>query len=173
MAHQPLVKPKVKVIDKKERQRRLEYILKKAHNCYVEVGITEPDATYPDSGKNVTVGQVAAWMEFGTHSRDGVPIVPARSFIRTPVDAGMASIQKVKDRALAGIIEERLSIEDGLGSIGDHIVQLMRNAIVRGISPRLADRTLKRKRALGQPDTPLIATKFMFDHIGKHVELND
>jgi hypothetical protein len=31
---------------------------------------------------------------------------------------------------------------------------------------------LRRKRALGQPDTPLLATRFMFDHIGFGVRLN-
>jgi hypothetical protein len=170
VAHGPLIKPKVKVIDKKERQKRLEYILKKAHNCYVEAGISEPDAAYPDS--KATVGQVAAWMEFGTHTADGKPIVPARSFIRTPVDVGMGSIDKVRARALAGIIEERSSIKDALDEIGGQLVKLMRNAIVRGIAPRLADRTILRKRALGQPDTPLIATRFMFDHIDFHTELN-
>lgn len=171
MARGPLIKPKVRIIDKKERMKRLQYVLKKARNCYVQAGIREPEATYPGDPEGATVGQVAAWMEFGTHTADGRAMVPARSFLRAPIDEGMASIEKVKNRALQGIITEQLSIEDGLAMLGEQMVKLMRNAIVRGISPRLADSTLVRKRAQGQPDTPLIATGFMFDHISYYVEL--
>ena len=165
-----MVHAKVKVIDKKERQQRLEHVLKLAHNSFVEVGITEPNDAYP--GSEVTVGQVAAWMEFGTHSKAGLEMVPSRSFLRTPVDAGLDSINKVKNQQIEKLIQGEISIETALGAIGARVQILMQNAITRGIAPRLADSTLRRKRALGQPDTPLIATRFLYDHIGFGVHLN-
>jgi hypothetical protein len=165
-----MVRAKAKVIDKKERQLRLEHILKLAHNSYVEIGITEPDEKYPNS--DVTVGQVAAWMEFGTHTAKGIEMVPARSFLRTPVDAGQASIEKVKTQQIDKLIQGEISIETALSAIGARVQVLMQNAITRGIAPKLADSTIRRKRALGQPDTPLLATRFMFDHIGFGVRLN-
>lgn len=166
----PMVHAKAKVVDKKERQLRLEHILKLAHNSYVEIGITEPNDPYPDS--DVTVGQVAAWMEFGTHTAKGIEMVPARSFLRTPVDAGTDSIEKVKTQQIDKLIQGDISIETALSAIGARVQVLMQNAITRGIAPKLADSTLRRKRALGQPDTPLLATRFMFDHIGFGVRLN-
>lgn len=165
-----MVRAKARIKDNKERQRRLEIVLKRARNCFVEVGITEPDAAYPNS--EVTVGQVAAWMEFGTHTQAGLPIVPARSFLRTPVDAGMPAIEKVKNQQLDKLLQGEISIETALAAIGTRIQTMMQNAIVRGIAPRLADSTLRRKRALGQPDTPLLATRFLYEHIGYGVRLN-
>lgn len=189
MAHQPIIRPKVKIIDNKEKQRRLEYVLKKAHNCYVRVGIVEPEDKYPGKPQGPTVGQVAAWMEFGTHTREGVAqmggrakkkddqhwgieTVPARSFLREPVDRGIAVIERVKNQQLTRIIMGEASIEEALQAIGAKIQMLMQNAISRGIGPELADSTLLRKRAKRQPDTPLLATRFMFEHIGTSVVLN-
>lgn len=192
MAHKPLIRPKVKVKDRKEYQKRLKYLLDKTKNCYVQAGITNPEEKYPGSKANVTVGQVAAWMEFGTHTREGVTntrpgskfskrhddahwgieVVPARSFIRTPVDEGMDSINRVKNRVLEQILDGKMSIKDGLDAIGVQLTKLMKNAIVRGIEPELRPSTLAGKRALGQPDTPLVATGFMFDHIDYHTELD-
>lgn len=170
MAHPP-IRAKVKTLDNKERQRRLEIVLEKARHSYVEVGITEPDDMYPDS--QVSVGQVAAWMEFGTHSADGKEMVPSRSFLRTPVDNGIKTIEKVKNQQLEGLIQGKIGIETALTAIGTKVQLMMQNSITRGTPPPLADSTLRRKRALKQLDTPLIATRFMFDHIGIHVCLND
>ncbi|RYF12811.1 MAG: hypothetical protein EOO40_00325 [Deltaproteobacteria bacterium] len=170
-----LAKPKVKVMDKAERQRRIEAVLRKARNCYVKIGLKDAGDVYPTQGENaqpVTVGQVGAWMEFGTHSKAGIEMVPARSFLRTPVDNGMKTINRVRVQQIDRIIQGETGIAQGLEAIGAKVQLLVQNAMTRGIRPRLAKSTLKKKRALGQPDTPLIATKFSFDHIGFEVVLN-
>jgi hypothetical protein len=167
----PIMKAKVKTLDKKERQRRLEKVLKLAKHSFTSFGIKDPDDTYPNS--DVTVGQVAAWMEFGTHSKDGVERVPARSFLREPIDENMQAILKVRDKSLNKVIMGEMSIEAALDSIGAKMANLSRSAITRGIAPRLANSTLRGKRAQSQPDTPLIATRFMYDHIDFETTLEE
>lgn len=176
MAAKPILQIKRQVIDKNERQRRLEYVLKKASRSFVKVGIVKPDEVYP--GTKVTVGQVAAWMEFGTHSAKkdgkagGIEMVPARSFLRVPIDNAKARIEKVRDKQLEAIIHGEKGIGEGLDAIGAAVQLIIQNAITRGIRPRLAKSTALEKRAKGYPDTPLIRTRFMFDHIGFQTTLN-
>lgn len=174
----PLV-AKIKKLDKRERERRLEKILELAHNSYVTAGILEPDTPYPPdttkSGKpkpTVTLGQVAAWQEFGTHTAAGIGVVPARSFFRTPIDEGMDAINKTRERVLNALIYEKISIADALGALGATVQRLSQNAITRGIAPPLAISTIRRKRAEGSPDTPLLTVRrFLFGHITYEVTL--
>jgi hypothetical protein len=176
VAAKALIRPKRKFIDKTERLRRLEYVLKKARHSFVKVGIVKADDVYP--GTNVSVGQVAAWMEFGTHTAKkenddgGAELVPARSFLRVPVDKALGRIEKVRDKQLEAIIHGETGIGEGLDAIGAAVQLIIQNAITRGIRPKLAESTVKQKRRQGYPDTPLIRTRFMFDHIGFQTTLN-
>lgn len=172
-------KATVKIIDNKERQRRLEKILELAHNSYVTFGILEADTPYPQATTKagrplppVTVGQVAAWQEFGTHTAAGIGVVPSRSFLRTPIDEGKDVIDKTRERVLTALIYEKISIADALGALGAAMQRLSQNAITRGIAPPLAVSTLRRKRAEGSPDTPLLTVRrFLFNHISYEVTL--
>ncbi|RYF12854.1 MAG: hypothetical protein EOO40_00195 [Deltaproteobacteria bacterium] len=166
----PILKGKIKQIDKRERQRRLEKVLEVAKDSFTTFGIKNPEDTYP--GSDVTVGQVAAWMEFGTHSKDGIERVPSRSFLRTPIDTQLDLVLKKRDQVLEKVIMGEMSIEKALDAIGQKMVNLSKSAITRGIAPKLANSTLRAKRALSQSDTPLLATRYMYDHIDFETTLN-
>lgn len=143
--------------------------ISKTDGSFVLVGITEPDLTYPNGA---TLGQVAAWMEFGTHSAAGDEIVPERSFIRATIDHKFRAINRLKDQTLQALMGGRISLHTALSTIGFRIVAMMRDTIVRKMTESnqpLAEATLARKRKLGQPDTPLIATRLLLDHIGFQV----
>lgn len=164
------IKPKVKVIDKKERQRRLEVVAKASRGSYAMVGVQNASRTYP--GEDVTLGQVAAWMEFGTER------VPARSFLRTPIDSAEAEINKVRKRVLEDIITSKIAIADALETLGFFVSNRCKNAIYLGISPPLADATRAAKRRVrgtkgvsSTPDTPLSDTQFLVESIGYEVVL--
>lgn len=164
------LKPKVKVLDKKERQRRLEVVARASRGSYAMVGIQNADKTYP--GESVTVGQVAAWMEFGTDK------IPARSFLRTPIDESEGPLNKIRKRVLTDIIMGRIAIADALQTLGFFVSNRCKNAIYRGIAPALADSTRANKRTnrgvkgvSATPDTPLMDTKMLVESIGYEVVL--
>lgn len=175
-----IVKAKVKVTNLRTAQGKKVYeAVERTAGSYVTIGIQQPDLAYPGGA---TLGQVAAWMEFGTHEKtpgkDGkaAQIVPERSFIRSTVDRKFAAINRVKDGALREMMAGTLPLHKALERIGYRIVEMMRDTITRrateGADP-LSPATLKKKRALGQPDTPLIATRLLIDHIGYKVEVSE
>jgi len=166
----PLVKPKVKITSLKTKAGKALYeAVERTHGSYVTVGIQEPDLTYPNGA---TLGQVAAWMEFGTHDKKGHEIVPERSFIRSTVDRKFGAINRLKDGAMRALMAGQISLHTALDMIGFRIVEMMRDTVMRrmtvGNEP-LSPKTLKKKRELGQPDTPLVATRLLIDHIGHQV----
>lgn len=162
-----MVKAKVKVLNLKTKAGEAIYeAIERTRGSCVTVGIQEPDLQYPNGA---TLGQVAAWMEFGTHSKDGAEIVPQRSFIRSTVDGKMVAINRVKDAALRAMMAGKVTLDAALETVGFRIVEMMRDTIVRGMTDgndKLSPQTLRRKRRLGQPDIPLIATRLLIDHIG-------
>lgn len=161
--------------------------MRKAQGSYVTVGILEPERRYPlqvtgpkaGGGKKTrsapvgaTLGQVAAWMEFGTHDKQGNPIVPARSFIRSPIDRGLAAIERVKTRALQSLVLGEITLQVALGRLGAECQRRMQNAIVKSeTGVPLKPKTIARKRKLGQPDIPLIATGLLRSSIAFAVVL--
>lgn len=161
----PIIRPKVSsTIGSDDHLKKLKAVLDASRGAYVTVGILQPNVKYPDS--DATVGQVAAWQEFGTHGKDGSPIVPARSFIRTPTDKALSKLAALKQRELDLIVQEKSTIRQGLARLGADLQRRMQNAIVQNIPPPLTPETLAKKRALGQPDTPLIATGLLKASIG-------
>ncbi len=171
------IKPKVKVIDKKERQRRLEIVAKASRGSYAMVGVQNASRVYP--GEDVTLGQVAAWMEFGTKGRaNGKGAVPARSFLRTPIDNAEPELNKIRERVLEQIVTGKMAIADALETLGFFVSNRCKNAIYLGISPELKDSTRASKRSnrankgvSSTPDTPLMDTHFLVDSIGYEVVL--
>lgn len=167
-----IVQAKVKVLNIRTPQGKKIYeAIERTHGSHVTVGIQQPDLAYPGGA---TLGQVAAWMEFGTHSKAGEEIVPERSFIRSTVDRKFAAINRIKDGALREMMAGTLALPKALERLGYRIVEMMRDTITRSATvgnEKLADATLAKKRALGQPDTPLIATRLLIDHIGFKVEV--
>lgn len=131
---------------------------------YVAVGILEPQRRYPDS--DATLGQVALWQEFGTHTAKGKPMIPPRSFLRTPVDVGRAGIEELKARLLQRIFDGKLSPATALASIGADVVRRMQNTIKKRIAPKLAPYTLEKRKEAGISGTiPLLATQFLYNSI--------
>lgn len=165
-----MIKTTVKITDKRERQRRLERVARASRGSYATCGVKDPDEFYPES--NVTVGQVAAWMEFGTAT------APSRSFLRTPVDQADGLINKLRDRMLEAIITEQISIAQALETLGFFVSNRMKNAIYRGISPPLAEATVENKRrdrpikgVSPTPTTPLMDTGLLVSKISYEVYL--
>jgi len=184
----PLIKARTKTTAKGDVGfLALKKELRKAQGSYVTVGILEPERRYPlpvtrpkkGGGKasgsapiGATLGQVAVWMEFGTHDRQGNPIVPARSFIRSPIDRGLAAIERVKTKALQQLALGEITLQVALGRLGAECQRRMQNAIVKSeTGPPLKPKTLARKRKLGQPDIPLIATGLLRSSIAFAVTL--
>ncbi|RYF52432.1 MAG: hypothetical protein EOO38_00035 [Cytophagaceae bacterium] len=174
----PMLKTRVRVIDKKERQRRLEIVARASRGSYAKVGVTKPEQKYP--GSDVTVGQVAAWMEFGTDPPEGKEKggTPARSFLRTPIDNLGDKLNAKRDAMLEQIIAGKLSIADALQQLGFFVANTVRNAIITDIPPPLAQRTRDNKRSNRMykgvsktPDSPLQDTGLLLSKIGYEVVL--
>lgn len=165
-----LMRARVKVKSHQSKESKaMHRALSKTDGSFVLVGITEPELTYPNGA---TLGQVAAWMEFGTHSAAGDEIVPERSFIRATIDNKYRAINRLKDQTFQALMAGKISAHTALSTMGFRIVAMMRDTIVRKMTVSnepLKAATLKRKRELGQPDTPLIATRLLLDHIGFQV----
>jgi hypothetical protein len=160
----PIIKPHVK---RKETgdvsYRQLLGALKRTASHEVIVGILDPNTPYPD--ENVTLGQVAAWMEFGTHDSKGNVMAPSRSFLRAPLDHGRRGISRLKERLLQALEDRKISVQKAYEALGQDAVRRMQNAIMGRIPPSLAPSTLAR-RLPDQGTIPLLRTTFLFKHIG-------
>lgn len=161
----PIIKTRVKTSEKGDPLfKKLARDMRGVGGQYVSIGILDPERMHPDS--DATLGQIALWQEFGTHTATGKPIIPARSFLRTPVDTGMAGIERLKTRLLRQVMNGQLSVRKGLEAIGADIVRRMQNAITKRIDPALAPLTLHLRRERGIKGTvPLIATRFLYNAI--------
>jgi hypothetical protein len=142
------------VKDNRAGQDKLEAMLRQAANSYVTIGIIKPDTVYADS--NVTLGQVAAWMEFGTttvpaaykmlkkasfgtdqtaeNARKVVAVhsrvhVPMRSFIRAPFDKAKKSIEVLGRRQAKLLVKGKTDVSKVLRIIGARLQIAMQNAI--------------------------------------------
>jgi hypothetical protein len=169
----PLIRPKVVTRMKGDvYNKALIKTLKASIGQYVAIGILEPDRMYPGKVTSlgysppVSLGQVALWQEFGTHTRDGRVWVPARSFLRTPVDKGMPAINRMKARLLDKIVHGEMGFKQAFETIGADIVRRMTNTIKRRIDPPLANLTLKLRKEQGITGTiPLFATRMLINSI--------
>lgn len=165
-----MLKTRVRITDKKERQRRLEITAHASKGCYAKVGVLNASDAYP--GQDRTVGQVAADMEFGTER------VPSRSFLRTPVDNAMGEINSLRETLVEEIIAGRLAIADALQQLGFFMSNRIKNTIYQGIKPELrpstraAKRTERKNKGVSPtPDTPLMDTGTLVSKVGYEVVL--
>ncbi len=88
--------------------------------------------------------------EFGT--RDGH--VPERSFIRKGVDLNGGAIEAKADEVWGQIIDGKMSLQQGLGIMGEFIQAIITRRITTLRTPKNADATKKRKKSTN----PLIDT---------------
>lgn len=171
----PLIKPKVKQTQTGDPFfRDILDLFTHCHGSYVEIGILQPNRRYPSEeavkGDTPTLGQVAAWQEFGTHSKDGTPIVPSRSFIRAPMDHGRRGIERLKERLVQGVIDKKIPLKKAYEAIGQDAVRRMQNAILGRIPPALKPATIRR-RTDDQGTIPLYRTKWLFKSIAFSVTM--
>lgn len=160
----------VKIQDKVERTKRLMTLARASRGSYAVVGVTDASETYP--GTTVTVGQVAAWNEFGEGR------VPSRSFLRTPVDDMQPLINRKREQLLENMIAGEVSVAAALEALGFLVSNGIKNAIIRGIGPPLKPKTIERKREQRAskgpsptPETPLMDTGLLISKIGYEVYL--
>lgn len=118
----------------------------------VEVGVIGAKGDEPHTGAgdggDVTVAQVAEWMEFGT------PTIPARSWLRAAIDEFGPELERRISIESRAVISGQRTQEQALARVGVWIVGKIQERIARGIPPALAAGTIARKGST----TPLIDT---------------
>ncbi len=122
-----------------------------ALNRTVTVGIHAAEGGAATTDGEMTVAEVGAIHEFGLGS-------PQRSFLRQFVDENRDQLRRMLSGAAREVARGRLTEEQALERFGLAVQGMIRERIVRGIDPPLADSTKERKRELtgGTKDTPLI-----------------
>lgn len=88
--------------------------------------------------KNLTVAQVAEWMEFGTRTKKGNVGSPERSFLRSTLREQKNNIKKL----ILKNIKEPEKIYD---IIGTFVLNAMKRKMIAGIAPANAQSTIDRK----------------------------
>jgi hypothetical protein len=117
-----------------------------------------------DEVRDVTVAQVATWLHYGVSTQtsektaSGASVhairIPARPFISVALERHGAEIQKRFARITRGVLEEKLTLDQALGLMGESVVGEIKKTIAEGVPPSNADSTKDKKRS----STPLIDT---------------
>jgi len=115
-----------------------------AGGVVLRVGVLEGDA---DHG-GVTVGEVAAFHEFGTAT------IPQRSFIRAWYDENLEANKTIWRAVMARAMRGEITREQGLNQLGALFVGQIQKRIADGIPPELAESTIRQKGS----SVPLIDT---------------
>jgi len=108
-------------------------------------------ARHPDA--EASVGQVAAWQEFGTPGSDdrryGVPRsrIPSRPFVRTALTRGKGEAEKAVRQGISDLIDERATLEQVQERIGAAQLEGLRKVLddSRSWAEPLADSTVAAK----------------------------
>ena len=106
--------------------------MERDHLSKVEVGILQKDGNTPhaqtlkDTGKKVTMANIAAWNEFGAG-------VPQRPFLSSTIDSSKV-INEMEQRFINGVIGGK-SIKSGLHSAGKFLKSSIRDAIKNWATP--------------------------------------
>lgn len=159
----PVLRPKVSVTTKGDVGfKNLADALKASKGMWVSVGILEPEIKYPNGA---TLGQVALWHEFGTHNANGTFKMAKRSFIRSTTDENVRGLEREKTSVIQLVQQGRMTMLKAFERLGAFLQVRIQAKIQDGIPPPLRPYTLQRKARLQQPETPLIATKTLFEHI--------
>lgn len=116
------------------------------HHPVVHVGILDGEETH--GGSEVSILDVATWMEFGTQD------IPARSFIRAWFDEDEDHLREVLTTLLQEVVAGKLSKEQALEQLGQYAVGRIQQRISDGIPPPNAPSTIEKKGS----STPLIDT---------------
>lgn len=125
-----------------------------AEDPLVKVGVLQErgsEKEHEDSD-GLTVAAVATFHEFGGELEDGTPNPPRRSFIQATARKYRQKINQAKVRILRQIHAGQISVEQGLGVLGEYITGLMKKEIRAGIAPPNAPATIAAKGS----STPLI-----------------
>lgn len=101
-----------------------------------------------DETRDVTVADVATWLHYGT-SR-----IEPRPFIAIALERHRAEIQKRFARIARGVLEEKLTLDQGLGLMGETVAGEIKKTIAEGVPPPNKEATIERKGS----STPLIDT---------------
>jgi hypothetical protein len=122
-------------------------------------------ATHPNA--DASVGQVAAWMEFGTPGSDDRQYdvarkhIPSRPFVRMTFARHQVEFAKIVRDELSNIVDGRATAEEAQERIGERMLERLRETILeaRGWAVPLAQATIDAKGH----DDPLIDSGTLYD----------
>lgn len=136
-------------------------------NSYVKVGVLGDDPqgggmheTEPDgSASPLTVGEIAAIMEFGT--QDGH--IPARSFARSTFDEKREQLVDLGKKLIGGVVDGKVTVQNALNMMGSTLANAMKRKITdgEGIPPPNAPSTIAAKGS----SRPLVNTGRLLNSI--------
>lgn len=106
------------------------------------------DGNRPSPDAGLTVAAVGSFHEFGLGNN------PERSFIRAWFDERLTTNQNILARLMKRVVKGKLSLADALSQFGANAAGNVQARIARGIPPRLAPETIRRKGS----SKPLINT---------------
>jgi phage gpG-like protein len=125
--------------------------VKAARSTSIAVGIQGDAASQRHDESDLTTAEIGAIHEHGHAGGDG-PAIPARSFLRSTVDANEAKYQKLMRGVGDAVIAGKIDVDTGLDLVGEVIVGDVKQAIADGIPPPNAESTIRRKGSA----TPLL-----------------
>lgn len=129
--------------------RRLQALVQKLAGAprHVAVGVLGEAAAAAHKGtEGATVADVATWNHFGTTS------IPARPFLSVTMSRHGVAINKLFARIARGVAMEKLTIEQGLALMGEHLSGEVKRTIAEHVPPPNAPETVARKGS----STPLV-----------------
>ena len=129
--------------------RKLQALVRRLAQApkHVAVGVLGAAASAPHAGaEGATVADVATWNHYGTTR------IPARPFLTETMSRHGAAINKLFARIARGVALEKLTVEQGLGLMGEHLVGEVKRTISEGVPPPNAPATIEQKGS----STPLI-----------------
>lgn len=139
--------PKGKVTDRDRGYKRLmKTVVAPVPGLRMGVYGAKAAVTYADG---ISTGEVAEIHEFGRGN------VPERSWFRSYLDSNKNRIEQMVVRVGRAVAQGKMTAAQGLNLLGLQMVGEIKQGIVAGIAPALAESTLERK---GGKTTPLIET---------------
>jgi hypothetical protein len=178
MAGRGRVKAVIDFRDVDKGWKRMQQLARQAEGSTVKVGVLAgtPKELRENEPTGITNVQLAAIHEYGSPARN----IPERSFLRATVDANRGAYNGLIAQMTGLIFDGKLTVGRALSLLGLKVVADVRARIRKGISPALADSTLRRKLAKGGPgrgkrnrgkSVPLIDTGQLINSITHVVEL--
>lgn len=128
--------------------RRLRELEQKLQTRGVAVGLPADAGTHPEAG--MSFAKLGAIHEFGAPKAG----IPERSFLRAPLRAAQDQIASDFRRLMKMVVEDKLTMNQALNSIGNRGATIAQQAISSGIAPPNTAATERRKGST----TPLMDT---------------